>query len=283
MPRRAPGQSVQAASAREVELEALLAQGELELAERDARVAELQRQQAATAGVLNAISSSPAELPRVLDAIAENAARLCGAADATILRAEADQFVRQGTFGSIPRPAAGPPQARSIDRTSLNGRAFLDRRPVQVEDLAAVPEAGRPAVTPFHLDAGVRTILVAPLLRAGEAIGTIQIRRTEVRSFTDRGIALLESFADQAVIAIENSRLAADVSEVDQPVGVPPVRRGRERGGSAVGAWPRSSSTSSARLATGTASTPSTSPASRASIAYGTPVPPPAPRQRALP
>ena len=93
-----------------------------------------------------------------------------------------------------------------MDRTGPPGRAILDRETVHVHDLRA-SSADFPAAKTRGLAYGVRTTLVTPLLRDGVAIGAVQIRRMEVRPFSDRQIKLLETFADQAVIAIENARM----------------------------------------------------------------------------
>ena len=99
-----------------------------------------------------------------------------------------------------------------MDSTSLPGRAVVDGRTIHVEDLRTL-EAEFPWAKEHGIRAGVRTSLVAPLLSKGIAIGAIHIRRREVRPFTDKQINLLETFADQAVIAIENVRLFQELQE----------------------------------------------------------------------
>jgi len=176
---------------------------EEKLAQQTRELNESLSQQAVTSKILRVIASSPADLQAVLDAVAENAARLCEANDALIYRIDDNALRCVANYGPLPgHPGEGPP---SIDRSSIPGRAVIDQQPIHIHDLRQVTEAELPAR--FARSVGTRTVLATPLLREGVSIGAILIRRTEVRPFSESQIALLRTFADQAVIAIENVRL----------------------------------------------------------------------------
>src|SRR5262249_5743063 len=161
--------------------------------------------QTATSDVLRVISNSPTDIKPVLRAICETASRICEAQDATVFLRDGGQLKFGAHHGSIPNVDNLP-----ISRDLVTGRAVLDRRPVHVHDLAdAVREF--PLAHEMARRMGHRTILTVPLMREDVAIGVIGIRRTEVKPFTDRQIDLLKTFADQAVIAIENTRLFEEV------------------------------------------------------------------------
>jgi GAF domain-containing protein len=175
-----------------------------ELQERNRELAEALEQQTATSGILRVISGSPTNIQPVLDAVAASAARVCGATDALIMRVEGQDMRRVAHFGSIPLVLSA---LRPITRDSTAGRAILECRPVHVHDILATDVAQEYPESARYADAVWRTTLAVPLVREGVAIGAITIRRTEVRPFADKQIAILQTFADQAVIAIENVRL----------------------------------------------------------------------------
>jgi len=162
-------------------------------------------QQTATSEILGVIASSPTDIQPVLDAVAASAARLCDSVDAQIFRVEGDVLRIAASYGALPKTT--PEETRPVNRGSVNGRAVVDRRTIHVHDLAAESETEWPEGVAFQRRFGHRTILATPLLREGTPIGAINIRRWEVRPFSDKQIKLLETFADQAVIAIENVRL----------------------------------------------------------------------------
>ncbi|HEX2727851.1 MAG TPA: GAF domain-containing protein [Beijerinckiaceae bacterium] len=173
------------------------------------RTVELQESleyQTATSDVLNVISRSPAQIQPVLDTIVETAGRLCEGYDAAILLRRGDQLEVAAHRGPIPIDFHTKP----IGRGWVTGRAVVDREPVHVRDLS-VADDEFPAGQQIAQRLGFRTTLAAPLLREDMAIGAIMVRRTEVRPFSDKQIAVLQTFADQAVIAIENTRLFEEV------------------------------------------------------------------------
>ena len=177
---------------------------ELQVRNRD--LTEALEQQTATSEILRVISSSPTDLQPVMDTIAESAARLCASGDAQIYRVETDFLRKVASYGSIPT-ARAVGDTRRIIRGSVTGRAIVDRQIIHIHDMMAEREEEFPEARHIDERMGIRTSLAVPLLREGVAVGTILIRRTEVRPFSDKQIALLKTFADQAVIAIENVRL----------------------------------------------------------------------------
>ena len=175
-----------------------------------ARTKELQEsldRQTATSEVLGVISRSPNEVQPVLDAIVATAQRLCQAERAIVWRLEGETFRAVAHRGQPEERVESVLSARlPVSRGFMVGRATLARRAVQVEDVATDTELVAAAHT-FYRAGNIHTALAVPLLLKGDPIGVISLSRTRVAPFDDKQVALVESFADQAVIAIENSRL----------------------------------------------------------------------------
>jgi GAF domain-containing protein len=181
-----------------------------ELRQRTDDLSESLEQQTATSEVLKVISSSASDLQTVFDTMTENAVRLCEAErgyifrfDGKLLRAVASYNVGPENLKFVHRNPIAP------GRHSISARAALERRTVQVPDVQADPEYAYVIrdVEP------IRTVLSVPMLKGDDLVGTITVNRLEVKPFTDKQIALVETFADQAVIAIENTRLLNELRE----------------------------------------------------------------------
>ncbi|PYN82951.1 MAG: hypothetical protein DMD96_04450 [Candidatus Rokuibacteriota bacterium] len=177
------------------------------LTQAHAQVTESLEQQTATSEILRVISQSPTDVGPVFAAVATSAARLCDAFDAAIHRIDGDVLRLVAHEGPI-QPDAVLPLAQG----TFAGHVVRERRAMHVADLQAEADV-YPVSSEFARNRGFRTILGVPLLRGTEVLGTITIRRSEVRLFTDRQAELLKTFADQAVIAIENVRLFTELQE----------------------------------------------------------------------
>jgi signal transduction histidine kinase len=168
------------------------------------------QQQTATADVLKIISRSTFDLKAVLNTLVESAARLCEADTVVIGRPQGTTYYFESSYGFTPEFAqfvANHPA--QIDRATVSGRVLLDRKIFHVPDVLADPEYtyGGAKI------GGYRTLLGVPLLREGTPIGVIAVGRKSVRPFTDKQIELVVTFADQAVIAIENVRLFDEIQD----------------------------------------------------------------------
>jgi GAF domain-containing protein len=178
-----------------------------ELQTRDRELAEAQEQQTATSEILRVISISPTDYQPVFNTIVRRAGVVCGAVDAMLWTVDGDELVVRAHHG----PLAAAIGARQPIRGSVAGYAVREARIVHVEDLTEADDF--PVGRDIARRLGWRTTLSAPLLREGVAIGAILIRRSEVRPFTEKQVAVLKTFADQAVIAIENVRLFNETKE----------------------------------------------------------------------
>ena len=178
---------------------------ELEARNRD--LTEALGQQTATSEILRVISSSPTDVQPVFDAIVASATRLCEADLSGLYRFDGTLIHFDAQHGRTPEEieAARLAFPQPLGRASVSARAILDATVVQVADVRADPEMAGALRTVF------RTVMAVPMLRDGRPIGTITVARRVVRPFSDKQIALLQTFADQAVIAIENVRLFTEL------------------------------------------------------------------------
>jgi GAF domain-containing protein len=182
-----------------------------ELRQRTDDLSESLQRQTAMSEVLGVISSSPEDIQPVFQAIVESAARLCEADNASIFRTEGD-FVRHvARHGRLATIDVG--DGRPLAPGSMSGNVIMRRETIHVSDALAVAETAIPENRVAIEREGIRTILGVPLLRGDIALGAIVLRRMAVRPFTDKQIELIQNFAAQAVIAIENTRLLNELRQ----------------------------------------------------------------------
>src|SRR3974390_1637933 len=175
----------------------------------DRRTRELEealQYQTATSEVLSIIRRSPADAQPVFDAIVQSAVRLCGAIFGVVYLYDGDRVRSAATNNFSPEAATQLEKLRQLkrpERTHLGGRAILDCKVIHVHDVLADPENSRE----LAMAGGWRAVVSVPLLREGKAVGALSVAKAEPVPFSDRQIQLLNTFAEQALIAIENVRL----------------------------------------------------------------------------
>ena len=180
-----------------------------EVQKRNHEISEALEQQTASSEILRVIASSPTDIQPVLDTVAKKAASLCASEDCAIFRIENEVMVLKAHYGSELDSPLG--STYPLNNETIAGRAILERRIVHIPDLAQVD-------TEFPLSKSIqrthRAFLAVPLQREGQIIGVIFIRRIEARPFSESQIQLVKTFADQAVIAIENVRLFTEAQRL---------------------------------------------------------------------
>ena len=193
------------------DLEKRLAEALKREAEALKREAEALEQQTATAEILRVISRSAFDLQPVFETLVANAVRLCGAERGFIYRFDGEFLKAVASYN------ASPELVEVVQRTALRpgrasgtARAAFERRPVHIVDVLADPEY---TYVSTQVSEPVRTVLSVPMLTGDNLVGALTIYRPEVRPFADKQIALVETFADQAVIAIENVRLFKELEQ----------------------------------------------------------------------
>jgi signal transduction histidine kinase len=180
------------------------------VADRTRELSESLEQQTATAGILQVISQSPTDVGPVLNAVASAARRFCGADDATIVLREGDKLVLANHEGTLEQFLG---TRLPLDSSTTAGRAVLEKRTFHIPNIDVVSPGEYAMTVDLSKRANVRAVLSVPMLREDEAIGCILLRKPSASPYAPRQIELAETFAAQAVIAIQNVRLFTEIQE----------------------------------------------------------------------
>jgi GAF domain-containing protein/HAMP domain-containing protein len=183
-------------------------------------------QQTAISEILRVISSSPTDVQPVLDAVAERAAYLCDSPYARVLLVDGDILRPAATYSREPSRGAEAILPTALKRSSINGRAVIDRETIHIADVVPLFDSEYPDARPNATAAGIRAALSVPLVREGAAYGSIFIFRRQPGLFSPDQVALLQTFARQAAIAIDNVRLFNETKEaLDQQTAISEILR----------------------------------------------------------
>ena len=172
---------------------------------------EALERQTAISDILRAISDSITDYKPILDVVVDRAARICNARDAHVFVIDGGQLRTAAYFGNVDGTPIGT--TLPLVRGSAPARAVIEREVIHLRDLAAIDESEYPISLDLHRKHGHRSLLCVPLLREGAPLGVITLRRMEEGGFSDTEVALLRTFADQAAIAIANTRLFEEIQQ----------------------------------------------------------------------
>jgi signal transduction histidine kinase len=169
--------------------------------------------QTATAEILRVLSRSPTDLQPVLQAVAARSVLLCRAHGSRVWLPDGDHLRAMTGYQVEGGAESGRDDVLPLDSASVVGRAFVERRTMHVEDIAALLDSNYPASREAQSRLGFRTVLAVPMVREGASVGIITVLRKEVHPFSNAEVRLVETFADQAVIAIQNARLFQEIED----------------------------------------------------------------------
>jgi signal transduction histidine kinase len=169
--------------------------------------------QTATAEILRVLSRSPTDLQPVLQAVAERSVLLCRAHGSRVWLPDGDHLRSMTGYHTEAGIESGRDEVLPLTAGSVVGRAFVERRTVHVEDIAKLLDSSFPDSREAQTRHGFRTVLAVPMVREGASVGIITVLRKQVQPFSNAEVRLVETFADQAVIAIQNARLFQEIED----------------------------------------------------------------------